>query len=182
MDNQSLHTMDCFSRAIRLGKIYLGWKEPIVVEPGNYNLSLTSNTIASLSDTVILKVPLNSTEYYLVENRTRDAYQDGANISYKIGDVVFNKYFEKDTAGFYSFQTDSVDGVVIDVDEFDWALPGSGIIVWHIDENIIVSKIAENKINTDKNLEELMLKKLTVCRILVKLSLQFWRRSNRRRN
>lgn len=133
-------------------KIYLGWKEPIVVEPGNYNLSLTSNTIASLSDTVILKVPLNSTEYYLVENRTRDAYQDGANIAYKIGDVVFNKNFEKDTAGFYSFQTDSVDGVVTDVDEFDWALPGSGIIVWHIDENVIVSKIAENKINTDKKL------------------------------
>lgn len=133
-------------------KIYLGWKEPIVVEPGNYNLSLTSNTIASLSDTVILKVPLNSTEYYLVENRTRDAYQDGANVSYKIGDVVFNKNFEKDTTGFYSFQTDSVDGVVIDVDEFDWALPGNGIVIWHIDQNVIDSKIAENKINTDKKL------------------------------
>ena len=133
-------------------KIYLGWKEPIVVEPGVYNLSLTSNTVASLSDTVILKVPLTSSEYYLVENRTRDAYQDGANISYKIGDVVFNKYFEKDTAGFYSFQTDSIDGVVVDVDEFDWALPGSGILIWHIDENIIDLKIADNKINTDKKL------------------------------
>lgn len=133
-------------------KIYLGWKEPIVIDPGTYNLTVTSNTIASITDTVILKIPLNSKEYYLVENRIRDANSNGAAVSYKINNTVFTKNFDKDTSGFYTFQTDSVDGVVIDVDEFDWALPGNGIVIWHIDENVIESKIATNKINTDKNL------------------------------
>ncbi len=30
-------------------------------------------------------------------------------------------------------------------------MPGSGILIWHIDDNIIASKINENKINADKN-------------------------------
>ncbi len=42
-------------------------------------------------------------------------------------------------------------GVITDVDEFDWAVPGNGIVIWHIDENIIDQNIADNKINVDKN-------------------------------
>lgn len=132
-------------------KIFLGWKDAVEIDPGNYSLSLAANAIASLGDTVILKVPLSSTEYYLVENRVRDTKEDGANISYKIGNTILIKNFEKDTTGFFSFQTDSIDGVVIDVDEFDWALPGSGIVIWHIDENVIQNNFSENKINIDKN-------------------------------
>ncbi|HSW54952.1 MAG TPA: T9SS type A sorting domain-containing protein, partial [Ignavibacteriaceae bacterium] len=49
-----------------------------------------------------------------------------------------------------SFDVDSLSGVIIDVDEFDWAVPGNGIVIWHIDENVINEKIAENKVNTDK--------------------------------
>ena len=31
---------------------------------------------------------------------------------------------------------DTLKGVVLDVDEFDWAVPGNGILIWHIDEKI----------------------------------------------
>src|SRR5690606_4510240 len=61
------------------------------------------------------------------------------------------KTFINDTTGYRSFDTDSLAGVIIDVDEFDWALPGSGILIWHIDEKVINEKIAENKINNDKS-------------------------------
>ena len=130
-------------------KIYLGWAEPVTVKPGNYNINLVANLAATVNDTTILKVPINSTEYYLLENRNRDAHKDGAIIKYVLGGNTYSKVFEKDTSGFYSFQTDSLQGVVVDVDEFDWAVPGNGIVIWHIDDNIINSKIAENKINTD---------------------------------
>ncbi len=130
-------------------KIFLGWAEPVTVKPGNYNINLVTNLAATGNNTTILKVPINSTEYYLLENRIRDAHKDGARIKYVLGGNTFTKVFEKDTTGFYSFQTDSLQGVVIDVDEFDWAVPGNGVVIWHIDDNIINSKIAENKINTD---------------------------------
>ncbi|MFZ1289006.1 MAG: T9SS type A sorting domain-containing protein, partial [Melioribacteraceae bacterium] len=41
--------------------------------------------------------------------------------------------------------------VVLDVDEFDWATPGNGILIWHIDEKIINQNLAANKINVGKN-------------------------------
>lgn len=131
-------------------KIYLGWKEPVSINPGNYDINLITNLAASLGDTVILKVPLNSSEYYLIENRQRDAFKDGAKLLVKSNGTTFTKTFLKDTTGFYSYDTDSLYGVILDVDEYDWALPGNGIVIWHIDENAINQKLADNKINTDK--------------------------------
>lgn len=131
-------------------KIYLGWKEPVELSPGNYNIDLITNLASSLGDTVILKVPLNSSEYYLIENRQRDAFKDGARLLVKSNGITFTRTFLKDTTGFYSYDTDSLSGVILDIDEYDWALPGNGIVIWHIDENVINEKLAENKINADK--------------------------------
>ncbi len=133
-------------------KIYLGWATPVELNPGNYNLNLVTKFASQISDTVILKIPINSSEYYLIENKQRDASSDGSTIKFKIGDNTFVKTFFNDTTGYRSFDTDSLAGVVIDVDEFDWALPGNGILIWHIDENIISQRIAQNKINSDKYL------------------------------
>ncbi len=130
-------------------KIFLGWAEPVSVKPGNYYVNLFTNLAASGNDTTILKVPINSSEYYLLENRIRDANKDGARIKYVLGGDTLIKVFPNDTSGFYSYETDSLKGVVIDVDEFDWAVPGNGVVIWHIDDNIINTKIAENQINTD---------------------------------
>jgi hypothetical protein len=131
-------------------KIYLGWADEVEIAPGSYDLNLVTKLAAALADTVILKVPLNSSEYYLIENRQRDVLNDGATVTIKSNGNIITKNFPKDTTGFYSYDTDLLSGVVLDVDEFDWALPGNGIVVWHIDENVINEKLAENKINTDK--------------------------------
>ncbi|MFZ0454007.1 MAG: T9SS type A sorting domain-containing protein [Ignavibacteriaceae bacterium] len=130
-------------------KIFLGWAEPVSVKPGNYHVNLFANLASKGNDTTILKVPINSSEYYLLENRIRDANKNGARIKYVLGGDTLTKVFPNDTTGFYSYDTDSLKGVVIDVDEFDWAVPGNGIVLWHIDDNIINAKIADNQINTD---------------------------------
>lgn len=132
-------------------KIKLGWAEPVTMNIQNADVSIVTNLAATMSDTVILKVPLNSSEYYLIENRIRDANKDGSTVTYVVGDIVRTKTFLNDTTGYRSFDIDSLSGVIIDVDEFDWAVPGNGIVIWHIDENVINEKIADNKVNTDKN-------------------------------
>jgi len=152
MDGQSIFAYNgCFpSEPSAWEKIYLGWAEPVELLPGNYSINLAAKLSASLGDTVILKLPLSSTEYYLIENRQRDVSEDGAKLTYKSNGSIVERTFLKDTTGFYSYDTDSLSGVVIDVDELDWALPGNGIVIWHIDDNVINEKLAENKINTDK--------------------------------
>lgn len=138
-------------------KIELGWTKPKEINLTNLellnsnNINLLARLAAETSDTVILKVPINSSEYYLVENRQRDVFKDGSKITMKIGEQYITNTYEKDTTGFYSYDVDTLSGVIIDVDEFDWALPGNGILIWHIDEKIIQEKITENKINVDKN-------------------------------
>ena len=131
-------------------KIRLGWTEPVTIDLRDHNIDLVTKEAAETGDTVILKVPINSSEYYLIENRSRDANKDGSKITLDVNGNVITKTFYKDTTGFYSFDVDSLEGVVTDVDEFDWAVPGNGIVIWHIDDNIINEKIADNKINTDK--------------------------------
>jgi len=134
-------------------KIYLGWTTPVVASLKDIQINITTNLAASASDTVILKIPINASEYYLVENRIRDANKDGSKVRISSQDGgITDLLFTKDTDGYYSYNVDSLSGVILDVDEFDWALPGNGIVIWHIDENIINSKITDNKINTDKNL------------------------------
>ncbi len=141
-------------------KIFLGWATPVTLSPGNYNVDLVTKLAASLSDTTILKIPINSSEYFLVENRQRDASHNGAIITYVLGGDTLTKTFTKDETGFLSYDTDSLQGVITDVDEFDWALPGQiddtshysgGILIWHIDDNIIHANFADDKINADKN-------------------------------
>ncbi len=152
MDGQSIFAYNgCFPpEPSAWEKIYLGWADAVEVSPGNYDVSVVSKLASTLADTVILKVPINSSEYYLIENRQRDVLDNGAVVTIKSNGNIFTKNFPKDTTGFYSYDTDSLSGVVLDVDEFDWALPGNGIVVWHIDQNVIDEKLAENKINTDK--------------------------------
>src|SRR3989339_162304 len=95
-------------------KIYLGWENPVTVTPGNFDLTLTAQAISSLTDTTIIKVPINSSEYFLIENRIRDASLDGAKVTYILNGQASTKIFPKDTAGFQSFAVDSIDGVVLD--------------------------------------------------------------------
>jgi hypothetical protein len=141
-------------------KIFLGWAQPVTVAPGVFNVNLAAKLSASLADTVILKVPINSSEYFLVENRERDVNGDGSILTIQSNGQTITKTFTKDASGYYSFAVDSVYGVVTGVDELDWSLPGwitdtsnykGGILIWHIDDNVINAKIGTDQINTDIN-------------------------------
>jgi hypothetical protein len=133
----------------------LGWELPVILNPGNKKVTVATRNSALQSDTTLLKIPINSSEYFLVENRSQDSYNDKVKITYKQGGQTFTKIIELDTSGVYvierKFNNGIPGGVVIDVDEYDAALPGSGIVIWHIDEKVINEKFNDNKINADPN-------------------------------
>lgn len=144
-------------------KMYLGWITPTELTGSGRQISLTTQRAASDEDTVFIKIPISSSEYFLVENRSRDAGEDGCIVTYKVGGQISSKTFTKDELNFNFANVDTLHGVILDVDEYDWAVPGLdrnatdelefsdvGIIVWHIDDYVINSKIEDNAINTDK--------------------------------
>lgn len=132
-------------------KWYLGWSKFEEYNNSQTGINVLSGLASPDRKNTVAKISINPSEYFLIENRQRDASGDGAKVKTVINGSVVERIFPKDTTGFRYYQIDSIDGVIIDVDEFDWALPGSGILIWHIDENVIASKIHDNKINADKN-------------------------------
>ncbi len=107
----------------------------------------------------IYKVRINSNEYYLIENRNRDANRDGANVSFVHNGIIIQKKFQYDTDKFNYLNQGEIFGTVIDIDEPDWSLPGGvtkdgrffdgGILIWHIDEDVIEKNFATNTVNAD---------------------------------
>ncbi len=131
-------------------KMWLGWIEPKEIYLKDTKVDLTTYAKAQAGDTTLVKIPINSSEYFLIENRERDADNNGAVITYKLGNRSHTIVLSNDTTGFNNYDIDTLRGVVTDVDEFDWALPGKGIVIWHIDENVINANRASNTINNDK--------------------------------
>lgn len=131
-------------------KIFLNWEEPVVISPKDTRINIADRISAAINDTTLVKIPINSSEYFLVENRQQDANKDKVKITYKRNGNVYTSLVEPDTNGLFNIDYTSIPGgVVIDVDEFDAAVPGRGIVIWHIDENIINEKLYENRINSD---------------------------------
>lgn len=145
-------------------KIYLGWTEPITVNAGSLTVSLPAVGLPwinfSESDT-IYKVPVSAREYFLIENRNRDPQRNGQRLTIVEDGKIITRHFAADTTGFAFNDGRGITGSLIDVEDFDWSMPGligandtlegGGILIWHIDEDIINRKIAANEVNADPN-------------------------------
>jgi len=107
------------------------WVEPLVVTRPESLLALRASAVdttqSGIANQTMIKVPISSTEFFLIENREQDIKQ-------------------KDT-----IIIDVEDGVPVYVDngEFDFFLPGSGILIWHIDDNVIYANYDYNTIQID---------------------------------
>jgi hypothetical protein len=151
-------------------KIYLGWTTPIVLSSNSTNILLPAVGSFRTGQDTIYKIPITSSEYFLVENRNRDSKQNGQHIKSVLGNDTLNFSFSKDTAGFNYSEIYDLKGSIIDVEDYDWALigyhedsttqyDGGGILIWHIDENVIATNLVTNTVNANAdhrgvNLEE----------------------------
>jgi hypothetical protein len=117
-------------------KYYLGWVDAVEVGEDTTRAELRA-VEGPGAGTRLLKVPISSSEYYLLENRLRDRDFDG----------LF-RFNDADGDNWPDLLTDNFrfpDGTYT---EFDFALPGiitypddplvgSGVLVWHIDNEVI---------------------------------------------
>jgi hypothetical protein len=142
-------------------KRQLGWTVPREAIPGKRNYLLGASDTLSTPD--VLRVPITQREYWLLENRQRDPGGDGQLVTFVSGGRVQQMRFPKDTLGFENSNVQQLKGVIIDVEDPDWALPGGrilvdgaearingGILIWHIDEEVIERNLAGNTVNTGR--------------------------------
>jgi len=143
-------------------KMSLEWVTPTEIALDDAKLNLVNRYVAEMGDTTLIKIPINATEYYLIENRKRDALKDGSTVTYITNGETYTVTFERDYENYIFYNVDTLKGVILDVDEHDWALPGGdrnsvietfedlGLIIWHIDERIIDENYETNTVNNDK--------------------------------
>ena len=112
------------------------------------NLKPQKVYLSSAEKNSIAKIPINDTEYFLIENRNNwyreevsidsarlkvweltGSYPNYINILFDSTGIVKNEY-----------------GVVTDIDNYSIGLPASGLLFWHIDEKIISDWIRLKKI------------------------------------
>jgi M6 family metalloprotease-like protein len=100
-------------------RAYLGFVEPQEITGTNLKLRAAERLAGGMQ---MIKVPISPQEYFLLENRKEDADDDR----------------------FSGLRVDSATNVILGpVDanrnynrEYDWLLPGSGILIFHVDESV----------------------------------------------
>ncbi len=110
-------------------KVTLGWTEPLVVRRDT-TVQLAAAHITSGLPKVV-KIPVNSQEHFLLENR--EAHYSGAGLP---DGVTFSNPADSS-------------GVWTSVANYDAFVPGSGVLIYHIDEHVIKQGRATNRINAD---------------------------------
>ncbi len=156
-------------------RAYMGWDEPVVAKAGTGPFSeyqLWSPTAApGAGRATTVKVPINDREYFLVENRQRAAGDSTVTIYYSEkaadGDLTFGKQssktirFSQIDSLFLDSVPDPADakhkklivnplkpaGVITGASSYDLGLPGSGMLVWHVNEWFISQFLKDGAVN-----------------------------------
>ncbi len=125
-------------------RVFMGWCDPIVVHAGQ---DLPVAAWKTRDPHKVYKIPINDHEYFLIENRQRDVNRDGIAVGRDHrGNRVEIKF---DNQGNLQVLHEGTLGVITQIDEYDFGLPGSGILIWHVDEEVLRRGLAENRVNAD---------------------------------
>ncbi len=143
-------------------KVYLGWVVPTTITTTATNIaapavSLYHNDPTFTGQDTIYKIPISDKEYFLVENRNRDPQGNGQTLKIVQNGIIVSKTILQDSLGFNNNDISAIKGSVLDVQDYDWAqigdtsfaYRGGGILIWHIDENVIDANLATNTVNAN---------------------------------
>ena len=129
-------------------RIYAGWASTI--NTSNFDKIELKDSLHNQ----ILKIPINESEYFLIENRN-NWFRKGVSIDssrYTVWDKT-DVY-----PSFINILIDSVKvsknefGVISSIPNYNLGLPASGLLIWHIDEKKINNGFKDYSINSDRQL------------------------------
>ena len=104
-------------------KMQLGWIEPVVVQRDTVISLLATDRNGDLPKAV--RIPIDAREYFLLENRQQRGQRG----------VVEDE--DEDKVWIDPDQVTIEEGVWTAMDEYDAFVPGSGVLIWHVDEGVM---------------------------------------------
>jgi hypothetical protein len=122
-----------------------GWITPVEIRPGSPDtFSVASVTVSDTTIPKVYKVPINDHEYLLIENRQAN-----------VGGGDYVRGWDRDGRQMrfyrdYHVEADPGFRVIARVEDYDFDIPGSGILIWHIDESIIAAHRVDNTVNASR--------------------------------
>lgn len=149
---------------------YLGWEPATIVWEDTESAQVEQAFSVLLVHPRLYKIPISATEYFLVENRQQnpdgstDPYSGDPSYSFVLLPPGEQDYYENyPELPFFNFMENRYKG-----SEWDFMLPGlggpllpgqsspadgSGLLIWHIDENIIAANFSSdfelNRVNAN---------------------------------
>lgn len=147
-------------------KIQLGWINPLVVRRDTVVAVVAtdrplSQTESSEAVARAVEIPISPTEYFLLENRQqrgRSELPDEVALPFGEDEPLWLDQFEIEFSTTLSAQeagdrTELIGtgaGVWLGVNDYDAFVPGSGLLVWHVDDEVIASEKLAGGINNDR--------------------------------
>ncbi len=114
-------------------KMQLGWIEPVVVRRDTVLSLLATDRSGDFPKAV--RIPIDVREYFLLENRQQRGQRG----------VVEDEDEEK--VWIDPNQVVIEEGVWVAMEEYDAFVPGSGVLIWHVDEGVIARAADPNAAN-----------------------------------
>ena len=114
-------------------KMQLGWIEPVVVRRDTVLSLLATDRSGDLPKAV--RIPIDAREYFLLENRQQRG-QRGVEEGEDEGKVWIDPE-----------QITIEQGVWTAMEEYDAFVPGSGVLIWHVDEGVMARAADSNTAN-----------------------------------
>lgn len=140
-------------------RIALGWATPIEIQGIDTFFKLPAHSLHQNPDSAIAKISLTSREYFLLENRQRNPRNTGVTLTIYRSGQTFQQTFLQDQPDFRFETLRALRGQIVASNNYDWTLPtaeingvryNGGILIWHIDEDIIEQTRPQNRVNTGK--------------------------------
>ncbi len=116
------------SRMLAWSRIQLGWLTPKTVTHNDTVQVVAPHVVSDLPQAV--KVPISATEYFLLENRISRLALKG-----RVPSIAFSRQ--------------DGGGVWLSVDDYDAFIPGSGLLIWHVDDTVIRASDNDHPINSN---------------------------------
>ena len=124
-------------------KLFLGWEDAKTVTIDTVGVVL-KGIEQSGEGTKLIRVPISSSEYFLLENRLRDSDFDG---EFRFDDVdgdnwpdLMDDDYQLDSGTYSEFDFGLPGILTLDPatnDAYDNPLLGSGVLIWHVDDEVI---------------------------------------------
>jgi len=136
-------------------RINQGWADSTIIEQsGTYTINSRDEREE------IYGIKISSNEYFLIENRNNWIFENADIDSlrrkeeHKISDDQIGYWFDTVLGELSITQFDTVGGVFTKFDNYDYGLPGSGLLIWHIREP---EEELSSGINNDPNNQAIQL-------------------------